>query len=71
MQMTISLTALALAPGELNTTTPWRAYSSTGMLLTPAPQRAMARMPAGRVTPCRSVERMRMASASSMSSTKS
>jgi len=47
MAMTISFTALALAPGELNTTTPRRAYSSMGMLFTPAPQRPMARMPAG------------------------
>ena len=47
MASTISLTALELAPGELNTTTPWRAYSSMGMLFTPAPQRPMARMPSG------------------------
>ena len=48
MQSTISFTALALAPGELKTTTPRRAYSSMGMLLTPAPQRAMARTEVGR-----------------------
>ena len=48
MASTISLTALEFAPGELNTTTPRRAYSSMGMLFTPAPQRPMARMPSGR-----------------------
>ena len=47
MAMTISLTALEFAPGELKTTTPFFAYSSTGMLFTPAPQRAMARMDPG------------------------
>ena len=47
MAMTSSLTALELAPGELNTTTPFLAYSSMGMLFTPAPQRAMARMEEG------------------------
>ena len=40
--MTSSLTALALAPGVLKTTTPSLAHSSRGMLLTPAPARAMA-----------------------------
>ena len=38
---TSSLTALALAPGELKTTTPFSAILSRGMLFTPAPARPM------------------------------
>ena len=40
--MTSSLTALALAPGVLNTTMPRLLYSAIGTLLTPAPARAAA-----------------------------
>ena len=39
---TSSFTALALAPGVLNTTMPFSVQASTGMLFTPAPARAMA-----------------------------
>ncbi len=39
---TSSLTALALAPGVLKTTTPRSVQASMGILLTPAPARAMA-----------------------------
>ena len=38
---TSSLTPFAFAPGVLNTTIPFSAHASTGMLLTPAPARAM------------------------------
>ena len=41
--ITSSLTPFALAPGVLNTTMPFFAYSACGMLLTPAPARATAR----------------------------
>ena len=41
--MTSSFTALALAPGVLNTTIPFSEQRSMGMLLVPAPARAMAR----------------------------
>ena len=44
---TSSLTALAFAPGVLNTTIPVSLHLSTGMLFTPAPARAMARRLAG------------------------
>ncbi len=64
-----SFTALELAPGVLNTTTPWRAKRSIGMLLKPAPARAMASMPWGRVISCMEELRMMMPSASLMSST--
>ena len=40
---TSSFTALALAPGVLNTTMPASEQRSRGMLLTPAPAREMAR----------------------------
>ena len=39
---TNSLTALALAPGVLNTGMPRSLQAARGMLLTPAPARAMA-----------------------------
>ena len=39
--ITSSFTPLALAPGVLNTTIPFSAHASTGMLLTPAPARAI------------------------------
>ena len=40
--ITSSLTPLALAPGVLNTTIPLSAHLSSGILLTPAPARAIA-----------------------------
>ena len=40
---TSSFTALAFAPGALNTGMPRRLIASTGMLLVPAPARPMAR----------------------------
>ncbi|MNI63548.1 hypothetical protein D3C73_1189270 [compost metagenome] len=40
--MTISFTPLALAPGVLNTTIPFSAHFSSGILLTPAPALAIA-----------------------------
>ena len=40
--ITSSLTPFALAPGVLNTTIPCSAQSCNGMLLTPAPARAIA-----------------------------
>mmetsp|Transcript_22884 Transcript_22884/g.58354 ORF Transcript_22884/g.58354 Transcript_22884/m.58354 type:complete len:204 (-) Transcript_22884:139-750(-) len=46
-QMTSSLTALALAPGVLNTGTPSSVIFCTGMLFTPAPQRTMQRTVCG------------------------
>jgi hypothetical protein len=39
---TSSFTALALAPGALNTGTPRALIAATGMLLVPAPARPMA-----------------------------
>ena len=41
--ITSSFTPFALAPGVLNTTMPFFAYSAWGMLFTPAPARATAR----------------------------
>ena len=41
-QITSSFTALALAPGVLNTAMPASEQRSKGMLLTPEPARAMA-----------------------------
>ena len=61
-QMTSSLTALALAPGVLKTTTPSLAHSSRGMLLTPAPARAMATSSGFLSYACMSAERTMMAS---------
>ena len=49
---TSSFTALALAPGVLKTTMPFLAYSSTGMLLVPAPARATATTDGGTSMPC-------------------
>ena len=45
---TSSFTALALAPGVLNTTMPASEQRSTGILFTPAPARAMAQRLAGK-----------------------
>ena len=41
--ITSSFTPFAFAPGVLNTTMPFLAYSACGMLFTPAPARATAR----------------------------
>jgi len=54
-----SLTALALAPGVLNTTMPFSEQRSMGMLLVPAPARAMARRAGGKTYSCMSAERTR------------
>ncbi len=62
---TSSLTALALAPGALNTGTPRFDISATGMLLVPAPARPMALTLAGIAMPCMSNERRMMPSGSS------
>ena len=62
---TSSFTALALAPGVLNTAMPASANLSSGMLFTPAPARATALHFAGMSMTCISAERTRMASASS------
>ena len=59
---TSSLTALALAPGALNTGVPRFDISATGMLLVPAPARLIARTLAGIVIACMSCERTRIAS---------
>ena len=47
-QNTSSFTALALAPGVENTTTPSLEQRSMGMLLTPAPARETARRLSGK-----------------------
>src|SRR5688572_19688474 len=59
---TSSLTALALAPGALNTGTPIFESSFTGMLLTPAPARPTARRFFSNFMPCMSAERTRITS---------
>ena len=59
---TSSLTALALAPGALNTGTPRFDISPTGMLLVPAPARPIALTLAGISMVRMSNERTRMAS---------
>ena len=58
--MTSSATALALAPGVLKTTMPAAVHLSMGILLVPAPARAMASRLSGRGTSCRSALRTRM-----------
>src|SRR5687767_725691 len=58
---TSSFTALALAPGALNTGMPRLESAATGMLLTPAPARPTARSDAPNSNLCRSCERTRMA----------
>ena len=50
---TASLTAFALAPGVLKTTIPAAVASSIGILLVPAPARAIALRLSGNVVPCR------------------
>ena len=67
-QTASSLTALALAPGVLNTTTPASAHFSTGILLTPAPARAMASSSGLRGISCSLAERTIMASGAATSS---
>src|SRR5512134_3691548 len=62
---TSSLTALAFAPGALNTGSPRFDISATGMLLVPAPARPIALTLAGTVIECMSWERTRIASRSS------
>ena len=57
-----SFTALALAPGVLNTGMPRFEYASTGILFTPLPARPTASTVSGIGKPCRSKERSRMAS---------
>ena len=54
---TSSLTALALAPGVLNTGMPRWVMASTGMLLVPAPARAIASTESGIGTSCSLAER--------------
>ena len=68
---TISFTALALAPGVLNTTMPSSAQRSVGMLFTPAPARAMARRPSPNAMSCMAALRTRMADALAGSSVSS
>ena len=48
----ISLTPLALAPGVLNTTIPFSAHLSSGMLFTPAPALATAKRLSGNSNSC-------------------
>ena len=59
---TSSFTALAFAPGALNTGTPRALMAATGMLLVPAPARPIARTVAGMSMPCMSAERTSTAS---------
>ena len=63
-QMTSSLTALALAPGVLNTAMPCSEHLSIGILLTPAPARAIARSPSENCISCIDAERTIMAAGS-------
>ena len=60
--MVSSFTALALAPGALNTGIPRFEYASTGILFTPLPARPTASTVSGIGTLCRLKERRRMAS---------
>ena len=62
---TSSLTALALAPGVLNTGTPRSVSASTGMLFVPAPARATARTESSMGVSWSLAERTRRASGSS------
>ena len=65
---TSSFTALEFAPGVLNTTTPASLHLSSGMLLTPAPARAIARRLSGSSVSCRLALRTRMPSGAAQSS---
>jgi hypothetical protein len=58
---------LALAPGALNTGTPRALIAGTGMLLVPAPARAMALTLSGMAIACMSAERTSTASGAAMS----
>ena len=60
-QITSSFTAFALAPGVLKTGIPISVILSTGMLLVPAPQRAMARTLDSTSSSCSLCERSKMA----------
>ena len=62
--ITSSFTPLALAPGVLNTTIPFWAHLSRGMLLTPAPALATASRFSGRSISCMEALRTRTPSAS-------
>ena len=57
---TNSFTALAFAPGVLNTGMPRSVISLTGMLLVPAPQRTMPRTVGGTSSSCTLCERSMM-----------
>ena len=59
---TSSFTAFALAPGVLNTTTPFSVSSGIGILLVPAPARATAFTLSESCMSCISAERTRIAS---------
>jgi hypothetical protein len=64
---TSSFTALALAPGALNTGTPRALMALTGMLLVPAPARPMACTLGAMAMACMSAERTSTASGAAMS----
>src|SRR6185369_1989495 len=64
---TSSFTALAFAPGALNTGTPRAFIALIGMLLVPAPARAIAFTLRGMSRECMSAERTRIASGSATS----
>ena len=64
---TSSLTALAFAPGALNTGTPRFDMAATGMLFVPAPARPIALTDGGIVMPCMSCERTMIASGAAAS----
>ena len=64
---TSSFTALAFAPGVLNTTMPASAHFSTGMLFTPAPALAIASRLLGNSMSCMAAERTKMPSGFSIS----
>ena len=68
---TSSFTELAFAPGVLKTTMPLSVQRSIGMLLTPAPARAMARRSFGNSISFMSAERTSTPAASSMLSASS
>eukprot|EP00955_Chlamydomonas_euryale_P063332 358636-Chlamydomonas_euryale.AAC.4 len=61
---TSSLTALALAPGVLNTGMPSSVMRATGMLLVPAPQRTMHLTDGATSDSCSLCERSRIAAGS-------
>ena len=64
-----SLTPFAFAPGVLNTTIPWSAHLSSGMLLTPAPALATASSSGSNSISCIFALLTKMISAASVSST--